>query len=200
MLGVALLMASRVPHFSGKSLGRVPHDYVAPVLIGLAAALLLIVNFPMQSLVALSLAYLASIPFSVRRYLAMSREGRLKRASAIGDDSRFPTAEFHIGFARFSSGRVPTGGGSPTLAAAPGAAHARKAPMSKEELLEFPGFVVELLPNATFRVKLENDHEIIAHTAGKMRKNRIRVLAGDKVLVEMTPYDLTKGRITYRFK
>jgi len=75
-----------------------------------------------------------------------------------------------------------------------------RSPMSKEELLEFPGFVVELLPNATFRVKLENDHEIIAHTAGKMRKNRIRVLAGDKVLVEMTPYDLTKGRITYRFK
>jgi translation initiation factor IF-1 len=72
--------------------------------------------------------------------------------------------------------------------------------MAKEELLEFPGVVSELLPNATFRVKLENDHEIIAHTAGKMRKNRIRVLAGDKVLVEMTPYDLTKGRITYRFK
>ena len=63
-----------------------------------------------------------------------------------------------------------------------------------------PGVVTELLPNATFRVKLENDHEIIAHTAGRMRKNRIRVLAGDKVLVEMTPYDLTKGRITYRFK
>jgi translation initiation factor IF-1 len=72
--------------------------------------------------------------------------------------------------------------------------------MSKEELLEFPGTVSELLPNATFRVKLENGHEIIAHTAGKMRKNRIRVLTGDKVLVEMTPYDLTKGRITYRFK
>jgi translation initiation factor IF-1 len=60
--------------------------------------------------------------------------------------------------------------------------------------------VSELLPNATFRVKLENGHMIIAHTAGKMRKNRIRVLVGDKVLVEMTPYDLTKGRITYRFK
>ena len=72
--------------------------------------------------------------------------------------------------------------------------------MSKEELLEFPGVVTELLPNAMFRVKLENEHEIIAHTAGKMRKNRIRVLTGDKVLVEMTPYDLTKGRITYRFK
>jgi translation initiation factor IF-1 len=72
--------------------------------------------------------------------------------------------------------------------------------MAKEELLEFPGTVTELLPNATFRVKLENQHEIIAHTAGRMRKNRIRVLAGDKVLVEMTPYDLTKGRITYRFK
>jgi translation initiation factor IF-1 len=72
--------------------------------------------------------------------------------------------------------------------------------MAKEELLEFEGTVEELLPNATFRVKLENSHEIIAHTAGKMRKNRIRVLAGDKVLIEMTPYDLTKGRITYRFK
>ena len=72
--------------------------------------------------------------------------------------------------------------------------------LAKEELLEFPGVVTELLPNATFKVKLENDHEIISHTAGKMRKNRIRVLAGDQVTVEMTPYDLTKGRITYRHK
>jgi translation initiation factor IF-1 len=72
--------------------------------------------------------------------------------------------------------------------------------MAKEELLEFPGTVSEVLPNAMFRVKLENDHEIIAHTAGKMRKNRIRVSAVDKVLVEMTPYDLTKGRITFRVR
>jgi translation initiation factor IF-1 len=72
--------------------------------------------------------------------------------------------------------------------------------MAKEEIIEMSGTVMELLPNATFRVQLENEHEIIAHTAGKMRKNRIRVLAGDKVSVEMTPYDLTKGRITYRFK
>lgn len=72
--------------------------------------------------------------------------------------------------------------------------------MSKEELLEFDGVVAELLPNATFRVTLDSGHEIIAHTAGKMRKNRIRVLAGDKIKVEMTPYDLTKGRIIYRFK
>ena len=72
--------------------------------------------------------------------------------------------------------------------------------MAKEEALEFPGIITELLPNAMFRVQLENDHQITAHTAGKMRKNRIRVLAGDKVLVEMTPYDLSKGRITYRFK
>ncbi|MBI1365126.1 MAG: translation initiation factor IF-1 [Alphaproteobacteria bacterium] len=72
--------------------------------------------------------------------------------------------------------------------------------MAKEELLEFEGTVEELLPNATFRVKLENGHQIVAHTAGKMRKNRIRVLAGDKVLVEMSPYDLTKGRVTYRFR
>jgi translation initiation factor IF-1 len=72
--------------------------------------------------------------------------------------------------------------------------------MAKEELLEFAGTVIELLPNATFRIELENGHQIIGHTAGKMRKNRIRVLAGDKVLVEMSPYDLTKGRVTYRFK
>jgi translation initiation factor IF-1 len=105
--------------------------------------------------------------------------------------------------------------------------------MAKEDVIEMQGEVVENLPNATFRVKLENGHEIIAHTAGKMRKNRIRVLAGDKVQVEMklenghvihafisgkmrmnyirilpgdkvtvqlTPYDLTKGRITFRAK
>jgi translation initiation factor IF-1 len=72
--------------------------------------------------------------------------------------------------------------------------------MAKEEMIEFTGVVTELLPNAMFRVKLENNHEILAHTAGKMRKNRIRVLAGDKVNVEMTPYDLTKGRITFRYK
>ena len=72
--------------------------------------------------------------------------------------------------------------------------------MAKEELLEIRGTVTELLPNAMFRVILENGHEVLGHTAGKMRKNRILVLAGDDVLVEMTPYDLTKGRITYRFK
>ncbi|MCC6983529.1 MAG: translation initiation factor IF-1 [Bauldia sp.] len=72
--------------------------------------------------------------------------------------------------------------------------------MAKEEIVEFPGTVTELLPNATFRVRLDNDHEIIAHTAGKMRKNRIRILAGDKVLVEMTPYDLSKGRIVFRYR
>ena len=72
--------------------------------------------------------------------------------------------------------------------------------MAKEEQIEINGTVSEILPNAMFRVKLENDHEILAHTAGKMRKHRIRVLAGDRVNVEMTPYDLTKGRITFRFK
>ena len=72
--------------------------------------------------------------------------------------------------------------------------------MAKEDLIEFTGVVSELLPNAMFRVKLDNDHTILAHTSGKMRKNRIRVLAGDRVTVEMTPYDLTTGRITFRFK
>ena len=72
--------------------------------------------------------------------------------------------------------------------------------MYKEDAIEFLGVVSELLPNAMFKVKLDNDHEVIAHTSGKMRKNRIRVLAGDRVTVEMTPYDLTKGRITFRSK
>lgn len=72
--------------------------------------------------------------------------------------------------------------------------------MAKEDILELSGTILELLPNAMFKVELENGHTIIAHTAGKMRKNRIRVLVGDKVQVEMTPYDLTKGRITFRFK
>jgi translation initiation factor IF-1 len=74
------------------------------------------------------------------------------------------------------------------------------ATVAKEEPIEFSGVVSEVLPNAMFRVQLDNEHEILAHTSGKMRKNRIRVLAGDRVTVEMTPYDLTKGRITYRFK
>ncbi len=71
--------------------------------------------------------------------------------------------------------------------------------MAKQELLEFKGTVSELLPNAMFRVKLENNHEVLAHTAGKLKKNRIRVLAGDSVMVEVSPYDLTKGRIIFRY-
>ena len=70
--------------------------------------------------------------------------------------------------------------------------------MSKQDLLQFKGKVMDLLPNAMFRVKLENGHTVTAHTAGKLRKNRIRVLQGDNVTVEMTPYDLTKGRIIFR--
>lgn len=72
--------------------------------------------------------------------------------------------------------------------------------MAKEELIEFTGLVTEVLPNAMFRVKLSNGHEVLAHTSGKMRKNRIRILAGDEVTVEMTPYDLTKARIKLRHK
>ena len=71
--------------------------------------------------------------------------------------------------------------------------------MAKQGFLEFKGKVTELLPNAMFRVKLENNHEVLAHTAGKLRKNRIRVLTGDNVLIEISTYDLTKGRIIFRF-
>jgi len=72
--------------------------------------------------------------------------------------------------------------------------------MAKEELLEFRGKVLELLPNATFKVELENKHVITAYLSGKMRKNRIRVLLSDDVTIEMTPYDLNQGRITHRHK
>jgi len=71
--------------------------------------------------------------------------------------------------------------------------------LSKQDLLEFKGKVTDLLPNAMFRVQLENNHIVTAHAAGKLRKNRIRVLQGDNVTVQVTPYDLTKGRIIFRF-
>jgi translation initiation factor IF-1 len=72
--------------------------------------------------------------------------------------------------------------------------------MAKEDLIELEGAVVELLPDARFRVQLDNGHETLAYSSGKMKKNRIRILAGDRVTVEMTPYDLSKGRISYRHK
>ncbi len=72
--------------------------------------------------------------------------------------------------------------------------------MAKEELLEFDGTVTEVLPDGNFRVMLDNEHEVLAYTAGKMRKFRIRILAGDRVTVEVSPYDLTRGRITFRHK
>jgi translation initiation factor IF-1 len=72
--------------------------------------------------------------------------------------------------------------------------------MSKEEAIEVVGTVIETLPNAMFRVELENKHRVLAHVSGKMRKNFIRILPGDKILVELSPYDLTRGRIVYRYK
>ena len=72
--------------------------------------------------------------------------------------------------------------------------------MSKEDVIEVEGTVVEALPNAMFLVELENGHIVLAHVSGKMRMNFIRILPGDKVTMELTPYDLNRGRITYRFK
>ena len=71
---------------------------------------------------------------------------------------------------------------------------------ANKEVIEFTGTVLETLPNAMFKVELENSHQILAHIAGKMRMHYIKIVPGDKVTVEMTPYDLTKGRITYRHK
>jgi translation initiation factor IF-1 len=72
--------------------------------------------------------------------------------------------------------------------------------MAKEELLEFDGTVTEVLPDGNYRVKLDNDHMILAYAAGKMKKNRIRTIEGDRVIVEMSPYDLDRGRISFRHK
>lgn len=72
--------------------------------------------------------------------------------------------------------------------------------MPKQEVFEAEGIVLETLPNAMFRVELNNKHKILAHISGRMRKHFIRILPGDRVLIELSPYDLTKGRITYRFK
>ena len=72
--------------------------------------------------------------------------------------------------------------------------------MPKQEVFEAEGIVLETLPNAMFKVELNNKHKILAHISGKMRKHFIRILPGDRVLIELSPYDLTKGRITYRFK
>jgi len=72
--------------------------------------------------------------------------------------------------------------------------------MSKEDVIEVEGTVVEALPNAMFQVELENGHIVLAHVSGKMRMNFIRILPGDRVTMELTPYDLSRGRITYRFK
>lgn len=72
--------------------------------------------------------------------------------------------------------------------------------MAKDDVIEVEGTIVDTLPNAKFKVELENGHEILAHVSGKIRMNYIRILPGDKVTVEMSPYDLTKGRITYRYK
>ena len=72
--------------------------------------------------------------------------------------------------------------------------------MAKEEGIQIEGTVVEALPNATFRVELENQHKLLAHISGKMRMHFIKILPGDKVTVEMSPYDLSRGRITYRYK
>lgn len=72
--------------------------------------------------------------------------------------------------------------------------------MPKRDVIETEGVVIETLPNAMFRVELANKHRILAHISGRMRKHFIRILPGDRVLIELSPYDLTKGRITYRFK
>jgi translation initiation factor IF-1 len=72
--------------------------------------------------------------------------------------------------------------------------------MAKQDSIKVDGIITEILPNTTFKVKLENNHEVLAHISGKMRMNFIRILQGDKVTVELSPYDLTKGRITYIYK
>jgi translation initiation factor IF-1 len=81
-----------------------------------------------------------------------------------------------------------------------GPANRKDRNVAKEELLEFEGLVTEILPDARFRVQLDNGHQLVAYTAGRMKKNRIKTLAGDRVIVEVSPYDLEKGRLIFRHK
>jgi translation initiation factor IF-1 len=116
------------------------------------------------------LAKVAHLLFSVVRAKGQAGRRRLLRAAAFAQDR---TCSLPAGFRRN---------------------------MPKEEIIRIEGEITEILPDGRFRVKLENEHEIIAYTAGKMRKNRIRSIVGDRVHVEMTPYDLDKGRIVFREK
>src|SRR5438270_664829 len=98
------------------------------------------------------------------------------------------------------SGPTPFSEPAPTPGARLDAMKVRRDAMSKEEAIEVEGKVVEPLPNAMFRVEMDNGHKVLAHVSGKMRMNHIRILPGDKVTMELSPYDLTRGRLTYRFK
>ncbi len=108
------------------------------------------------------------------------------------------SAHFEHTIALEPHGAVILGTGSPVRPCGRPAVGAEA--MSKEDAIEVMATVVEPLPNAMFRVELENKHQVLAHISGKMRKNFIRILPGDKVLVELSPYDLTRGRIIYRYK
>ena len=133
-----------------------------------------------------------------------SRRGKPRRRSA-------PTGQHGITISRRDSRRVGSDP-SPSCSATPrrGATQARAArigplirkdrDMAKEELLQFDGLVTEILPDARYRVQLDTGHELVAYTAGRMKKNRIKTLAGDRVTVEMSPYDLEKGRLIFRHK
>ena len=91
-------------------------------------------------------------------------------------------------------------GGPTTLRPGIDTLEVKETPADKEETIEMDAEVVEPLPNAMFRVEMDNGHKVLAHVSGKMRMHRIRILPGDKVTMELSPYDLTRGRITYRFK
>ena len=100
-------------------------------------------------------------------------------------------------------GRIVRGSTTPGSASPFGSAYRRatlSAPMAKEEKIEMEGEVTEALPNTMFKVKLDNDHEVLGHISGKMRRHYIRILPGDRVKIELSPYDLDRGRITYRYK
>jgi translation initiation factor IF-1 len=111
---------------------------------------------------------------------------------------RFAEAPLRASASHFASSACAIVAESRAVAARPPRKPRKK--VSKDDVIEMEGTILETLPNTMFRVKLENGHVVTAHISGRMRKNYIRILTGDKVKVEMTPYDLTKGRITYRMK
>src|SRR5439155_959410 len=143
-------------------------------------------------------------PVHRARAPAPGRPGGRRAARAGAGDADVPKLRpsrvLHRAWARHTAGRHHGSAYRPTVTSPFHHGRGRATPSVAGDAIQMMGTVSEVLPNTTFRVKLENGHEVLAYVSGKMRKNYIRILQGDRVAVDLSPYDLTRGRITYRYK